>query len=122
MKSLFATLAALPLFIVSARSQETPSTPSMAVIIKVQDISSVVNLSETRKAALTAYFQKEEAAISSAMANPTTTTQQMEALKRQLRSEFRELLSTQELTSYSLKKRGSPYAIIDTAAHNNGIR
>ncbi|MXV15976.1 hypothetical protein [Hufsiella ginkgonis] len=110
------TLGLLFFIVSTAYSQSVPGNAellSMSVTLKVQDIASAVSLTDAKKVALSAFFQKEEKAIAAA-ASSNMNAGQTVALTKQLQAEFRSILTAEELKIYSHKKKGSIYALPDT--------
>ncbi|MXV13922.1 hypothetical protein [Hufsiella ginkgonis] len=100
--------------IVSAQEQSPGSpSPSLAVVAKLSDLSSAITISESQRVALISFFTKEEIVVAT-LSRSETTPQQVGASQEQLTAEFRGLLSKEQLAEYSLKKRGSPYALPKT--------
>ncbi len=98
----------------SSRCQTSQTPPNtgypIGVLMKVQDIASVINLTTDRQTAFANFFQKESDALSQAVSN-NATGKQLNDLKSQLTQEFRALLTADELAAYSQKKPGSRYAL-----------
>ncbi|WP_374949936.1 hypothetical protein [Mucilaginibacter sp.] len=123
MKIFFASLLSLFLLVSAARAQDTllvKKNYSTGVIMKVADVSSVINLTVERKLQFAAFFDKENNLLQAASANEESS-KNVAALKDRLFAEFASLLSATELNVYSTKKKGSTYARPATAVTSSPV-
>ena len=114
MKIPFFLVVAISLFlrITTAKCQDSilfHKNYQLTVLMKVKDVTSVINLSVDRQILLANFFQKEMIQTQ-ALLQSDSIGRQMLSMKTGLHKEFESLLTPAEFIIYSSKKKGAEYA------------